>query len=632
LGKKLLAVGCAVALAATPALAQPDLAGLSIEQLANVEITSVAGVAQSLSQTPASAYVISQDEIQRSGAFLLPDILRLAPNLDVAQTGPTAWTITARGLSGNAAAQNFPNKLLVMIDGRSVYSPLFSGVYWDMQDVPAEDIDHIEVVGGPGGTLWGANAVNGVVNIITRNSATTQGGAIDLAAGDRFSGATLQYGGQAQDNLSYRFYVRDFYERGFPTPAGTNAQDGWSKPQGGFRLDWNGGADRMTLSGDIFGGAQAQPGGANQDISGGNLTAHWNRDLGNGEGLQVEAYYDRAGRSTVDGGALLLNTYDVEAQHNFALGSWNSIVWGLGNRIEQYRLTPRIGTANSLLWSPEARTLDLTNAFVQDQMALSDSVVLTVGIKLENDPFSGLSAMPSARLSWSFGSNLLWAAVSRALRTPTPFDTDVVEELGTAVFLTGNANFQPEQVIAYEAGYRGASGNFSYSLSLFDDDYSDLRNIEPTPVVFLPLFWGNGLEANIFGLRAWINWQATDWWRLSASLALQHEDFRFAPGASQLLGTSQLGDDPRHTATLRSTMRLLDNVNLETDFRDVGELPSPKVPEYLELNARLNWRAASGWEISLSGFNLLHGKHLEYDNGGQDLIPRSVMLETRWHF
>ncbi len=597
-----------------------------------MEITGVAGIAQSLSHTPASAYVISRDDIERSGAFLLPDMLRLAPNLDVAQTSPTAWTISARGLSGNAAAQNFPNKLLVMIDGRSVYSPLFSGVYWDMQDVPAENIDHIEVIDGPGGTLWGANAVNGIVNIITRNSTETAGGTIDLAAGDRFSAATLQYGGQAQDNLSYRFYVRDFYERGFPTPAGGNAHDGWSKPQGGFRLDWDGGKDRITLEGDIFGGAQAQPGAANQDISGANLTGHWNRDLGDGEALQLQAYYDRAERKTIDGGGLLLNTYDLEAQHNFALGSWNSIIWGFGNRVEQYRLTPRIGTANSLLWLPPARSLDLSNIFVQDQMTLLDGVILTAGLKVENDPYSGLSAMPSARLAWSFGSNLLWASVSRAVRSPTPFDSDVVEMLGTTVFLTGNPAFQPEQVLAYEAGYRGSAGDLTYSLSLFDDVYSDLRNIEATPTVFLPLFWGNGLKADIFGLRAWVSWQAADWWRISASLSLQHEDFRFAPGASTLLGTSQLGNDPRHSATLRSSMQIMDGVNLETDFRDVGNLPNPKVPEYLELNAQLNWRPAPGWQIALSGLNLLHGKHLEYDNGAQDLIPRSVMLETRWRF
>jgi iron complex outermembrane receptor protein len=616
-----------------PALAQPDLSGLSIEQLANVEITTVSRIAQPLSRTAAPVYVIGQDDIRNSGAFLLPDMLRLAPNLEVMQTAPSAYTVTSRGLNGNAAAQNFPNKLLVLIDGRSVYSPLFSGVYWDMQDVPAADIDHIEVVSGPGGTLWGANAVNGIVNIVTKGSANTQGGFVQLSAGDRFSGATLQYGGQVHDNLSYRFYFSDFYQRGFPTPAGGNAGDGWSKPQGGLRFDWDGGADHLTVQGDVFGGAEGQGANPNQHIAGGNLMARWNRDLGDGEALQVQAYYDRAERKTNDGGGLLLNTYDIQVQHNFTLGGWNHIVWGIGNRIEQYRLTPRVGAANSLLWSPPARVLNLTDLYAEDHVALSDEADLSVGVKLENEPYSGLAAMPSARLSWSFGQDLVWAAVSRAVRSPTPFDTDVQELSGSTLFLAGNPDFRPEEVVAYELGYRGIlSDTFSYSVSLFDDVYSDLRNIEVTPTTVLPLFWGNGLRARIFGAEAWASWQLADWWRLSAGLTLQHEDFRFGPGATTLLGTSQLGNDPRHQANLRSTMRLADDLSFSTDLREVGALPSPRVPGYVEMNARLNWRMSGAVEVSVTGFNLLHSRHMEYDNGIQDLVPRSLVVETRWRF
>lgn len=613
--------------------AQPDLARLSIEQLANVEITTVSRVAQPLAEAAAPAYVVDSAQIAQTGAFFLPDLLRLAPNLEVAQTAPASYTITARGLSGNAAAQNFSNKLLVLIDGRSVYSPLFSGVYWDMVDVPAIDIGRIEVVGGPGGTLWGANAVNGVVNIVTRSAAETQGGFVDLTAGDRFNGATLQYGGMAGDDLAYRVYVRDFYQRGFPTAAAGNAHDGWSKPQAGFRLDWDGGADQVTLEGDVFGGAEGQLNGPDQTIAGGNLTARWNRDLGNGQALQVQAYYDREQRHSTDGGGLALNTYDIEIQHNLALADWNQLVWGAGDRVEQYRLSPRIGTANSLLWSPAARVLNLADLYAEDHIAVSPFVDISVGLKLENDPYSGWSAMPSGRISYSFGSDLAWAAVSRAVRSPTPFDQDVVEDLGSTVFLTGNPHFKPEGVVAYELGYRGLlNPQLSYSLSLFDDVYDDLRNIEPAPATFIPLHWGNGLRANIYGLEAWASWQLADWWRLNAGLTLQEEDFRFAAGASQLLGVSQLGDDPRHKATLQSSFDLSDSVSLEADLRDVGRLPNPKVPEYVELDARLGWRLSPGLEISIAGFNLLHGRHLEYVNGAQDLVPRSVQVETRWRF
>ncbi|HVW73738.1 MAG TPA: TonB-dependent receptor [Rhizomicrobium sp.] len=613
-------------------LAEADLDQLSIEQLANVEITSVSKAPQPLSSAAASIYVISHDDVIRSGAQSVPEMLRLAPNLEVMQTSPSAYQITARGFNGNSAAQNFPNKLLVLIDGRSVYTPLYSGVYWDVQDVLPENVERIEVISGPGGTLWGANAVNGVINIITRKASDTPGGVLTLGVGDQYASAALQYGGRLDDNIDYRVYARDFWQRAFNSAPGVGAHDGWAKPQGGFRVDWSQAQDLVTLSGDIYSGVEDQLGGGNQDIAGGNLTARWQRTLDDQSSLQLLAYYDETQRSAAGGGgAFVLNTYDIEAQHNFSIGSWNNIVWGVGERVHQYRITDRVGAANSLMWNPGSRTLNLANIFAEDHIPLSDSVQLTIGLKLEDDPYSGVSPMPSGRLAWQLSkTDMLWAAISRAVRSPTPFDTDVVEKLGTTTFLTGNINFMPETVTAYEAGYRGELfSSVNLSVTLFDDEYDDLRTIEPGPTV-IPLLWGNLMQGSVHGVELWASYQALDWWRLSAGFSAQYEDLSFAAGASMLLGLAQAGNDPHHWASLRSSISLPYDMTFDTDFRYVGALPNPAVPEYVEANARLGWKVSDTLSLALSGYNLLHGQHVEYSPG--DEIRRSVFLETRLRF
>jgi iron complex outermembrane recepter protein len=613
-------------------LALNDINQMSIQQLAKVEITSVSKGAEPLSDAPASVYVISHDDAIRSGATSLPDLLRLAPNLEVMQTSPSNYVITARGFNGNAADQNFSDKLLVLIDGRSVYSPLYSGVYWDMQDVPPENIERIEVISGPAGTLWGANAVNGVINIVTRKAADTQGGYLDLGVGDEESSAALQYGGHLSDDLAYRVYAKDFYQRAFDSSPGVSAHDGWSKPQGGFRMDWTPENDTVTLEGDLYGGAEASLGTPNQVIGGGNITASWQHALEENSNLQLLTYYDETQRSMENGGAFVLNTYDFEIQHNFSLGGWNNIVWGAGERADQYRITDRLSTASSLLFIPPARSLNLADIFAQDRIPVTDRVELTLGLKLEDDPYSGWSPMPDARLAWKItDKDLVWAAVSRAIRSPTPFDVDVSEKLGSTTFLTGNANFLPEEVTAYEAGYRGQfSSALSFSLSLFDNVYDHLKSIQLNSTPASLLEWGNTIEGHVYGLESWATYQALDWWRLSAGFNLQHENFIFTPGAIPLLDVSQEGDDPHHQASLRSSMDLIDNLTFDADFRDVGALPDPKVPEYVEANARLAWHVTDRLDLSLSGFNLLHGHHVEYLPG--DEIRRSFFLETRWRF
>jgi iron complex outermembrane receptor protein len=611
-------------------IASSDINKLSIEQLGNVEITSVSKRAEPLSEAPAAVYVISHDDIMRSGAMTIPEILRLAPNLFVAQTSPGNTIVTARGFSGNSAAQNFSDKLLVLIDGRSVYNPLFSGMYWDMQDVPVEDIERIEVISGPGATLWGANAVNGVINIVTRKSSDTQGGILQFGIGNKYASASLQYGGQLSDDLTYRAYIKTFREKSFDA----SEHQGWYKPQGGFRLDWTPGNDALTVQGDVYDGRENN--GADLDglIAGGNISANWRHEFEDGSALQILAYYDNVQRTTTGGSAgFTINTYNIDAQYNFMLGSWNNIVVGAGQRLSHYSIRDQIGPATSLLFVPNKGDLNLTNIFIQDQMSLSDDFALTLGLKLENDPYSGITPMPNLRATWRVNDdNTLWAAVSYAVRSPTPFDTHVQEDIGPLLFLKGAPDFLPEKLTAYELGYRAQiSDNASLSITAFDDEYDDLKSIELDRTTgFLPLRWGNGMKGHVYGLEAWATYEAADWWKLSAGANIQAETFRFKLGASGLLGLSQQGNDPHHQALLRSSMNLTDTVSLDADLRYVGRLPDPHVPSYVEMNARLAWMMTDKIELSISGYNLLHDHHQEFEPGND--VPRSFFVNTRWKF
>ncbi|HET8611614.1 MAG TPA: TonB-dependent receptor [Sphingomonas sp.] len=607
-----------------------DLRTMSISQLAAIDVSSVSKTSQPLSDAPAAIYVITHDDIERSGATTLPEILRLAPNLEVMRTSASNYVITARGLNGSSMAQNFSNKLLVLIDGRSVYTPLYSGVYWDMQDVLPEDIDRIEVISGPGATLWGANAVNGVINIITRKAGETQGAFVNIQAGGFERTASARYGGAAGDDLNYRLYVRGIDEDQTHDPSGAPAHDGWSRIQGGFRVDWTPNArDAFTLQGDAYGGTEAHPGGADDHISGRNLLARWNRTAADGASLQVQAYYDRAARATDhQGGHFAVDTYDLDLQHSLPLGGGNTLVWGGGVRASHYNI---VGNA-SIGFVPPRRTLLLGNIFAQDSLPITGRLTLTAGVKLEDDPYAGVSLLPDARLSWKVNdTTLFWGAVSRAVRSPTPFDEDVVEKAGDTVLLHGSPDFRTEKLTAYELGARLQPGRrVSFSVSGYYNLYDDLRSVEITPVTFFPIYWGNKLKGHSYGLEAWGDWRPANWWTLSAGVNLLSKHFHFAPGSIEVLGTEQLGDDPGHQFFLRSSMNLGRGLTLGADFRAIGALPAPHVPAYAELNARLGWTISPGIELSVSGFNLLHARHLEYP--ASDMIPREVLAGVKWRF
>jgi iron complex outermembrane receptor protein len=622
-------LGSAAKVWAADSAAADDLSRMSLEELANVEVTSVSKSPEPLRRAPANVYVITHDDIMRSGATSLTEVLRLAPNLQVTQLTSSSYQLGAGGLGGHQESQNFANKLLILIDGRSVYSPLYGGVYADTLDVMLEDVDRIEVISGPGGTLWGANAMDGVINIITRPSYVTDGPLVSAGAGNQEQMASARYGDKFGEDGSYRFYGMTFHRGAEELSDGTTAGDGWSKGQGGFRADWSLPEDVVTFQGDAYRGTENEPGTLDTTILGANALARWRHQWERSD-IQVQTYYDQSERSGApSSGGFLVRNYDVEIQQNLLVGTSQHLIWGAGERATRYDIT---GTP-TLYFLPASRTLSLGDAFAQDTVTLAKSIQVTVGLKLEDDPYSGWTALPDLRLSWDLNNaGVLWAAAARGVRAPTPFDRDVQEKSGTTLFLTGNPDFTTEKVSAYEVGYRLQPASFaSFSISPFYNVYADLRTIElAADGQFLPLHWGNLMSGDTFGVSAWGNLQVTDWWRLSPSFSLLRKNLRFDAGASGLLGLAQAGDDPASQAGLTSSMDIGDRLTFDVSLRHVGSLPSPALPSYNDFTARLGWHVSRALELSLSGMNLSHAYHQEYPSPDGEEIGRSIMVGARW--
>ncbi len=441
---------CTGVLIAASATAQvTSLADLPLAELGDIEVTSVSKSAELLRAAPSAIYVITHDEIRRSGVTSISEALRLAPNLQITQYTSSNHIVGARGFGGAQEAQNFSNKLLILIDGRSVYSPLYSGVYLDVQDVLMDDIDRIEVISGPGATLWGANAMNGVINIITRPAYLTQENLVSATAGTHERNVSARYAAKRSPELAYRVYAKAFERNAMELADGRDAGDDWRKVQAGVRMDWVGAADTVTVQGDAYGATLEQL--ARNDVSadGANLLGRWQHRTARSE-WQVQAYYDWTERDQpVDGAGFDLKTYDIELQQRIDLGASHRLVWGAGARWHDYQI--RNGVA--LRFEPSQRNTSLTAIFAQDTIALTETLDLTLGLKLENGPFEDWEPLPDVRLAWRLSdSHMLWAAASRALRSATPFDVDVVEILEGVEFLVGNPDFQPEQVDSYQLG------------------------------------------------------------------------------------------------------------------------------------------------------------------------------------
>jgi iron complex outermembrane receptor protein len=603
-----------------------QLRDLSIEQLGDVQVTSVSKSPESLSDAPAAIYVITHNDIMRSGAMTIPEILRLAPNLEVAQLNATSYAITARGFNVGDNA-SLSNKLLVLIDGRSVYSPLFGGVYWDMLNVLPEDIDRIEVISGPGAALWGSNAVNGVINIITLPSSATQGGVVTLGAGNLERDVSVQYGGRLSPDLTYRVHGEFSGFSAYPQSNGQSADDAWNRPGGGFRLDWTPANDQVSVQGDLLTETE-QPDGFNRSND---LAATWHHKFDDGSSLQLLSYFDEDGRYVNNGSGFTLYTYDFEIQHNFTVADWNNIVWGVGERAFRY-----IFENTALQLVPANQTLNIADIFVQDTISLPYKVKLTLGFKLEDEPYAGLQPMPNIRIAWKpIDSTLLWAAVSRAVRSPTPVDANLREYLGPTDFLNGSTAFRPEDLTAYEIGTRvQASPQASFSISGYHDVYDNIRTIDPgTSPSGIPLVFGNLMQGTVNGVELWGDYQVTDWWRLSAGFDVLHENLEFLPGAITSVGLAFVADDPGHQASLHSSMNFDHGVTWDAYLRNVGALSHPSVPTYTELDTRIGWDITKALQVSLSGFNLLHAYHMEFlEDGVTTEVPRSVYAQLRIRF
>jgi len=606
-----------------------QLADMSLEELNDIVVTSVSRQEERLSNAAASVFIISNEDIRRSGVRSLPEALRLAPNLQVAQVDARNYAITARGF-GSA----LENKLLVLIDGRSIYSPLFSGVFWDAQDMVMEDVERIEVISGPGATIWGVNAVNGVINIITRSATDTQGTLASLAAGSNNRDGSARYGGALPNGGHFRLYAR--YADADDIGEGKTMSDftGWHRRQAGFRADW----ERMGLavSGDVYQGKLHQLGTRDIDISGGNLNTRYVHKLSADSDLSVQVVLDHTERDQPNAYIDRLDTYELQAQHSVRLAR-NSIVWGGGYR--ESRDTNIAGPGFGFL--PGDLTMHWGNLFVQDEYALTPQLRLTAGAKVEHNNYTGAEWLPSARLAWMPDSGrLLWASLARTVRAPSRIDRDFyappvpVKIGGVPRYLYGGGpDFDSEVAKVAELGYRAQpSPRWSYSATLWYADYDRLRTLEPNP---LPLP-NTGL--NVFrnlsagytrGLEVWGSFQATPHWRLHAGLVVQNVEIKGLPGSKDMAAAAGLNaNDPNSRWMLRSSHDLPANMQLDWTLRRVGKLPHPEVPSYHELDMHLSWKASANMEFALIGQNLLHRNHAEYGAlPGRSVIERTAMLQ-----
>ena len=617
------AVGAADS-AAKPTSA-PDLSRLSIEELADIEISSVSKRAEPLAEAPASVYVITREQIRRYGATSIPEILRLAPNLQVARVDSSQYAITARGFNSTTA-----NKLQVLIDGRSVYTPLFSGVFWDVQDTLIADIDRIEVISGPGGTLWGSNAVNGVINIITRNSRDTLGGLASIGGGPDNSGASIRYGAKLGEETTYRAYAKGFGRENTETSSGASARDSWGKGQLGFRMDWARAGDALMFDGAGYNGAIDQRGNDDKSISGAHLLGRWNRTLQNQSAIQLQAYYDLTKRVYPGTFGEVLQTFDIDAQHRFSLGGRHDLVWGGGYRFSH----DHVDNEPVLAFFPARRNLHLANLFVQDTISLAERLELTLGAKLEYNSYTRFEVQPNARLAWNLREyGLLWSSISRAVRTPSRLDRELFAPSSAPFLLAGGPDFKSETLIAYEIGYRVQPvPAVTFSIATFYNVYDDLRSIEPT-AGGLPFVIDNKMEGSTYGVEMWGSYRVFDWWRVSAGYNYLNKNLRLKRDSADPTGVPGAGNDPEHQFSARSAMNLPYDLELDFALRWIDRLPAPNVPSYVALDARLGWHMSKSTELSLAGYNLTDRRHPEF--GGSPTrseLPRTFYLRLRWSF
>ena len=631
-------------LAATLASAQQSdsasegrLKGLSLEQLGNIEVTTVSKGPVRVSQTAAAIYVITQEDIRRSGVRSLPEALRLAPGVDVAQIDSVKWAVGIRGFESRLS-----RAVLVLIDGRSVYSPLFHGVYWEVQDTLLEDVERIEVIRGPGGTIWGANAVNGVINIITKSAHDTKGTVVSMGGGSVEQGmANVRVGGGNDRGFDYRFYAKgtdeapEFHRDNRPF-------DDWRRAQGGFRTDWEiDSRDSLTVQGDLYNGLAGEsvrvtslspPGSRvadqNAQLSGGNILARWQRTFSAGSDIQIQGYYDRVNRLQANQ-AEYRNTFDVDFVHHLRLKGGQDFIYGAGVRESPASLPSVVPT---YVFSPNQRIDQLYTAYAQDTIPLlTDKLSFRAGAKLLHSSFSGFDIEPSARLLWTpTASGTVWGAVTRAVRTPS----DTEDTLQNTAFVSaspltfsrtsGDGRFTAETLLGYELGYRSLiSKTVSIDIATFYNRYNNLLSLEPrtpytevddgTPVLIYPYINGNGVQGTTKGFEITPNWKPRDWWRLEASYSWLLMDMSTAASSLDTTTVSSLErSSPRHQGRIQSYFDIFRNLELSATWRYVSVVPFYLVSGYQTADVRFGWRPVQHVEFAITGQNLLQPHHAEF--------------------
>ncbi|MGH9727869.1 MAG: TonB-dependent receptor plug domain-containing protein [Candidatus Acidiferrales bacterium] len=636
----------------------PPLIRLSLEQLGNVEVTTASKEPEEVWKTSAAIYVITQEDIRRSGATTLPEVLRMVPGVEVGQADTDHWSVSIRGFGAV-----LDSKILVLIDGRSVYTPLFAGVYWEAQLTPLEDIERIEVIRGPGGAIWGANAVDGIINIITKSSRDTHGTLVSAGGGNADQGTgTVRYGAGNDRGFNYRVYGTGFSRSPEFHSDGNNFDD-WRMGQAGFRADWNKNTrDSFTIQGNIYDDAAGESTtfalfsppsqvvvDGNAELWGGNVLGRWKRVLSGGSDFQIQAYYDHTHHFEPEFGEDR-DTLDFDFLHHLTLPKEQNFLWGFGARVSPSRIVQREPTIDFL---PHDKTDQIYSGFVQDEIPFAGRAVsLTVGSKFEHNNYSGFELQPSVRLLWNpTARQALWGSISRAVRTPSRLDEDVqlsdfatVTPLPIYLRVLGNPQFVSEKLIAYEAGYRTLVGPKLYlDIAVFHNDYNDVYSfqvgapfleVSPTPVhAVIPLLTSNGIEGETNGFELAPDWKPTSWWELKPSYSFLSMALRDKPSSNDPTSVAGYkGSSPRHEVNIQSLVNLPKRQEFDQTFRFVSGLPAQSVASYTTANARFGWHIAQQLELSVVGQNLMQPHHAEFggDPGGLVEIKRSVYAKLTW--
>lgn len=662
---------------------ETDITEIPLESLMELNVTSVSKKSQPITNAAAAVFVITQEDIRRSGVTSIADALRMAPGVQVAKIDSNKWAISSRGFNGR-----FSNKLLVLMDGRSLYTPYFIGVYWEIQDTLLDDIDRIEVIRGPGAALWGANAVNGVINIITKSAENTKGALISAGGGSYENAfASARVGTALGDKTNVRMYAKHQERDSFVFESGTDSNDSWHTTQGGFRVDAQPNLrDTLTLQGDYYDGRLAETyrryhspaelitpymydEHANTAVSGGNILSRWQRTISDTSSLSLQLYYDHTERDMLVS-PQIFNTVDLDLQHRFSAGTQQDIVWGLGFRHNQYELI----NTETLSFKTTNVNNDIFSAFLHDEISLIPSKIsLIIGSRFEHNDYSGFSYQPNARILWTITPhNSLWSSVSRAVRSSTKGEQEInynyrtlapstptEPNLNTSNFplrleINGNPDFKSEELLAYEIGYRTeVMPLLSFDVALYYNIYKNLRVITPetplpipdptsgsTPNILQSYLLSNDMHGRAIGVEVAADWTPLDWWRLQAAYSYQNIKMQL-DGASidEINRGNAEGGTPQHQVSLRSGFDIGRQVTVDLWVRGMDKLASidgNSIPGYLTMDVRFAWKPVKNLEVSIVGQNLFHNQHKEfipeYINTLPSEVVRSAYGKATWKF